>query len=494
MPSRPNILCFITDQQRADHLSCYGNPDIQTPHIARLAAQGITCTEAYVANPVCMPNRASLFTGQYPKSHGVRENGMGLSPDTTTLPEMLRQNGYRTASFGKLHLKPYGIEPHNPAQLCETCETPEHWDNGHGLPQPYFGLESVYFTGGHGPYIFGDYMGDVGRETHALLRKEHALRTPSGAKESWKSAIPPEKHYTTRIADKTIEFIEAADTERPFFVWCSFPDPHHPYMPPAPYCDMYDPNAIRFAPARREGELAALPPYFAACHSGEQRVGGLTGGAQISEADYREILAHTYGMISLIDVNVGRVMDALEKRNFLENTVIVFMSDHGDMMGDHWLINKGPFPFRGLVRVPTIWRLPGAENAGHQTSAFVSAVDFLPTALDFAGVKVPHGVQGISYRDVLSGERPGIRDEIYIEYDETYLGDRLRHLRTDRWALTHFANSEYGLLFDLKNDPQELNNLWNSNNHFSVRQQLLLRLLDVTSQNDSWLPARWCHA
>ncbi len=494
MNTPPNVLCFITDQQRADHLGCYGNPIVQSPNIDRLAAQGSTFTASYVANPLCMPNRASLFTGMFPKAHGVRENGIALNQSHAVLPDLLRQAGYQTASFGKLHLTPFAIDLHTPLDEWESYETPDYWATHTHIPMPYYGLERLYYVGGHGPYTFGQYAQEVGPEAHKLLAQAAALTPPTGAKESWQAAIPEAQHYNTRIADRTIDFLKQRDPDRPFFAWCSFPDPHHPYMLPAPYCNQYDPATIPFNPARRESELDSLPPYFRQAHNGEIRVGGLQGGAQITNEHYQEILAHTYGMITMIDANIGRVMNALEDEELLDNTIVVFMSDHGDLMGDHWLINKGPFLFQGLVRVPTIWRVPGIKQNGAQPEAIISSVDFAPTILDFASVDVPPAMQGRSYKDVLTGEQPHHRDGAYIEYDSTYLGDRLRQLRTHEWAVTAYANSDHGLLYDLKRDPDELHNLWDDASHQQIKQNLLAQLLQQATRYDSWQPTKKAHA
>lgn len=491
--ARPNVLCFVTDQQRADHLGCYGNPDVQTPNLDRLAGEGVTFTHAYVANPLCMPNRASLFTGRYPKAHGVRENGIALATSEEVLPELLRTAGYRTASFGKLHLTPYGLERRAPPTEHERYETREYWADHDELPTPYYGFEHVYYVGGHGPYTFGHYRREVGEACHALLGSDRALLPPSGTKESWKAAIPGNDHYNTRIADHTIAFLKEHDPERPFFVWCSFPDPHHPYMPPAPYCHLYDPEALSFAPARCSGELDELPAYMREAAEGRLRVSGLEGGSQMDNAAYREILAHTYGMVTMVDHQIGRVIEALEAQGLLENTVVVFMSDHGDLMGDHWLLNKGPFLFEGLVRVPTIWRLPQRWPRGRRTEALISSVDFMPTVLELADVPVPAGVQGRSYRGVLKGTE-GFREAVYLECDETYLHDRLRQLRTREWALTYYLESDQGLLFDLVNDPRELHNLWHNSAYAEVKHRLLLELLRQAARNDSWLPAKKAHA
>ncbi len=499
MPTdKPNVLCFVTDQHRADHIGCYGNNDIRTPHLDRLAGEGVRFDASFVANPVCMPNRASLFTGRYPKAHGVRENGITLSPSEHVLPELLRQAGYQTASFGKIHLAPFGIHEEKAAEPHELYESSRYWKNHSELPLPYYGFEEAYFVGGHGDNAFGRYKNDLERDYPGVweeMKPEHALGPHTGVWQSWKSAIPEEHHYNTAIADRTIEFLESHNADKPFFAWCSFPDPHHPFSPPAPYCHQYDPATLTFAPARRPGELDDLPPYVHQCYEGKLGTGGLDGDVrQVTDDGYGEILAHTYGMVSMVDHHIGRVMQTLEARGFLENTVVVFLSDHGDLMGDHWLINKGPFLFNGLVRVPTIWRIPGQPSPGRATSAQVSAVDFCPTVLDLAGVPVPEGTQGRSYRSVLQGGQDTFRDWVYIEYDESYLEDRLRHLRSSDWSLTYYAEHEYGMLYDLRADPDELQNRWDDPDYRETRQQLLAQLLLQTSAADDHLPGKRCHA
>lgn len=495
---RPNILCFVTDQHRADHLGCYGDTQIRTPSIDRIAAEGVVLTESYVANPVCMPNRATMFTGRYPKAHGLRENGNTLSPSETVLPEVLRAGGYQTASVGKVHLAPFDIKPEPASGEYELYESHQFWARGGELPLPYYGLDSVCLVDGHGPYVFGDYKRCLDAHypgAYEKLQARSAIEPPTGARQCWKSAISEELHYNTFIADRTIEFIQERDRERPFFMWCSFPDPHHPFCPPKPYCDWYDPSGIEFRPARRPGEIDDLPSYFGKAYRGEMTTGGTHGDMRtITDDHYREILALTYGMVSMVDASIGRIMSALEELSLLNNTIIVFLSDHGDLMGDHWIINKGPFLYRGLVRVPTVWRVPGMPG-GRRVSDMVSTVDLCPTLLELAGIEAPAGAQGRSYAGLLSGADDGVgRDSIYIEYDESYISDRLRQIRTPDWALTFYANSEHGLLFDLRNDPDELRNRWDDPACRSAKQELLAELLRHTSQADDWLPEKKAHA
>jgi len=496
--SRPNIICFVTDQQRADHLGCMGNPDLKTPNIDRLAREGVVFTESFVANVVCMPNRASMFTGRYPKAHRVRENGITLPLDEVVLPEVLRRAGYQTASFGKIHLAPFCVTKETVSHEYELYESIEHWKQGGELPLPYYGLEHIYYVGAHVNGAYGHYKRDLDRDhpgMHEKLDTKHALPPMLSAHQAWRIALPEELHYNTAIADKTIEYIKARNADQPFFAWCSFPDPHHPCAAPRPWCDMYDPKKITFAPPRAENEFDLLPPYCREAFEGRQPIAGLASDlGSITDEQYREILAMTYGMISMVDHNVGRVVNSLEELGLLDDTIVVFLSDHGDFMGDHRLLFKGAFLYRGLARVPTVWRLPERFRARGERDALVSTVDLMPTLLELAGLDIPNGVQGISCKDILTGETDSVRDWAYIEYDENYLREHLRQIRSKDWAITYLPSRDSGTLFDLRNDPDELNNLWDNPDYEAKKNELLLELLKQTSYLDDWLPAKTVNA
>ncbi|MBN1460375.1 MAG: sulfatase-like hydrolase/transferase, partial [Armatimonadetes bacterium] len=330
---RPNFLCFITDQQRYDHWAGAGNRVLQTPNIDRLAAEGVAFDRAYVANPLCMPARATLFTGRTPRGHGVRTNGVPLDRSIPTMTEALRQAGYATYGVGKVHLTPFeapnGFDP-------EELD-PKHWPECHqlweagrakALPRPYYGLEHVEFAGGHGNSAWGDYvtwLNEVHSDGARLLSREAGRATESGAEQSWVSAVPEELHCSTWVADRTISFLERqARQEQPFFLWCSFPDPHHPYCPPEPWASMYE-RAKMPKPTRREGELADLPPHYARAFDEGIPLSGRRAATKMGDEQLREITALTYGMVSLVDKNVGRVLEALSRTGPRDNTVIVFM-------------------------------------------------------------------------------------------------------------------------------------------------------------------------
>ncbi|UCH35766.1 MAG: sulfatase-like hydrolase/transferase [Armatimonadota bacterium] len=515
MPRRLNFLCFVTDQMRGDHMGCAGNPVIQTPNLDRLAAAGVRFTRAYVNNPLCMPSRATLFNGLTPRAHGVRTNGIPLDRRFPTMLDALSQAGYSTHSVGKLHLLPFstphGVDPStlDPAHWAESYY---FWNHGilDAMPTPYFGFQTAEISIGHGPGTTGDYRRwlrgkDPGAE--GLWKPEAGTPTPHNAEQAWHCAIPEELHYNTWVADRTIEFLERHAREEPFFAWCSFPDPHHPYCPPEPWARMYD-SADMPMPTRREGELETLPPFYGEVYERPLPLSGRMRPTKMSDEQLREILALTYGMISHVDHNIGRVMDELDRCGLRENTVVCFLSDHGDMMGDHWMINKGPFHMNGLVHMPFIWSCPGLFAKGVTSAGLISYLDFAPTILDIAGVPIPEGLAppepetenqlppwpGISFAGQLRGETGALQDSVVVENDEDYLGLRLRTLITERYKITAYPGQEYGELFDLSGDPGELHNLWHDPGRRELKRDLLIRLMERLVETDNRLPRRMSHA
>jgi arylsulfatase A-like enzyme len=516
MPSRPNVLCFVTDQQRADHLSCYGNEVLRTPNIDRLAATGVLFERAYVNNPLCMPGRATMFTGQTARGHGVRTNGIPLRPDIPTMPEALSQMGYRTHAIGKLHLNTFMTPRGVDLAALDPQSYPEAgplWNAGRmqKLPSPYYGLQSAEFVGGHGGGVFGEYLQWLMREhpgAERLLRPEAGQPSPTHADQSWTMALPQELHFNRWIADRAIAFLEGqAGSDRPFFLWCSFPDPHHPFCPPEPWASQYDPADIPL-PHRRPGELDDLAPFFNTVYREHIALSGRRAPTRMSDDQIREIIARTYGMISFVDHELGRVLDTVERLGMREDTVVTFFSDHGDLMGDHWLINKGPFHFEGLLRIPFLWSWPGHFSEGQVSEGLASLLDFAPTILDLCDVPIPQGPvppqpeatqamppwPGVALGPQLRGEREALRTQVLVENDEDYLGLRLRTLLTERYKLTVYAAQPYGELFDLEQDPHELHNRWDDPAYADVRRELQCALLDELILTDNVLPRRLSHA
>ncbi len=497
MSRATNFLLISTDQQRADHLGCMGNSVIQTPNIDRLAAAGMRFTTGYVQNPLCMPSRATIATGLYPSSHRVWCNGVPLSTQQITLAHLLTERGYRTALIGKAHFTPFGAAASYGFREAVSTWREEDLANWTG---PYYGFEHVQLAIGHGTGVRGHYRHWLEADFSDVLEivdhdHEHAPR-PTNAHQSWKSRVPAECHHSTWVAEAAIDWLRAHRRE-PFFLWASLPDPHHPYCPPAQYCDMYEPADVP-APVRREGELDDKPPHFKQASLEGLATEGTSVQARagrFSEAQMREILAHTYGMISLIDLNVGRILDELDTLGLADNTVVVFTSDHGDLMGDHGLINKGPFHYEGLLRVPFIWRWPGHIPRGSVKESLVGLIDIMATFLGIAGIEPPGPAQGLSLLPVLTGEQEDVRAALLVEFLSGCRQDwNLRTIRTHDWKLTYYAGKEYGELYDLRNDPHEFTNLYHDSGYAAKRSDLLGQLTDMTILAEQRSPRRLCHA
>jgi arylsulfatase A-like enzyme len=516
MDKQPNFLLIITDQQRADHLGCYGNPIVNTPNIDRLAARGTRFDHFYVATPICMPNRATLMTGRMPSLHGARQNGIPLSLNATTFVEIMRSAGYQTALFGKCHLQsisgaapavgmpepdPNKIRP--PVHLREADRTwPDHgrydqelrstWQNDpqFELTLPYYGFAHVDLAVGHGDQVVGHYARwlDARHPDSENLRgaKNQLPGNNYVAPQAWRTRIPEDSYPTAYVAERTIKYLEnysRTDRNRPFFIQCSFPDPHHPFTPPGRYWEMYDPAQIPLPPSFHSGERPIAPHlqklYDERAANKANRDGQRTFA--ITEREVREATALTYGMISMIDDAVGSILGWLKTLRLDQDTVVIFTSDHGDFMGDHQLLLKGALHYHGLVRVPFIWSEPQAEANGQVNSELCGTLDIASTVLDRAALAGHNGMQGNSLLGALHGGSTG-HDELVIEEHQRrgYMGlannFRARSLITKRHRLTLYEGADWGELYDFSEDPHEMSNLWQEPRAQRQRHELTERL------------------
>lgn len=506
---RPNFLVFVTDQHRADHLGCYGDAVVRTPNIDALAAAGTVFDEFHVATAICQPNRASLATGRMPSAHGVRMNGIELDLGESTLMEVLREAGYRTALAGKCHLQnittmppswPAADEPRLPRDARRTTpgrsgqEVWKRWedDPDFDLALPYYGFERVALTIGHGDEQHGHWRRWLRAQTpeaDRLIGPENAIPTPglrlAARRQAWRTRVPEALYPTAYIAGETVAALEAfAAGAAPFFVQCSFPDPHHPFTPPGRYWDAYAPEAVRL-PASFGARLTDPPPpvaaLLAAQAAGTRRVGGYAAMG-CDEAEIREAIALNYGGIAAIDAAVGRVVGALERLGLSERTVVMFTADHGDLMGDRGLLLKGGLHYRSLTRVPFVWRDCDPARGRGRTRALAQTIDIAPTVLARAGLPPTNGMQGRSLLPLLDRTVPAVRDALVIE-EEGQRRDyglarraRMRTLLDGRHRLTLYDGQPFGEFYDLHEDPDELRNLWNDAASRERRKGLTERL------------------
>jgi len=512
---RPNFLVFITDQHRADHLSCMGNPVLRTPNIDAIAARGRRYEKFYVSTPICMPNRATLFTGRMPSLHGAHCNGAPLALSANTLTELLRCDGYRTELVGKVHLqnmtgRPAAMERNCPSGLRHPPESHREawlglWRDGrydqentalwqdnpaHQLDLPYYGFEKVRLCTMHGDVVGGEWRRWAGQ----MLPDLAALIGPANASPDQRYTVPqgyrtrlPEEYYpTTFVEQHTVAALEscADDRSKPFFLVSSFPDPHHPFTPPGHYWDLYDPDEIMppSSLAARECPTSPVLDHMRARHlaGGENRQG--TTPFIVDAREACEAIALSYGMIAMIDDAVGRIMARLQALDLAENTIVIFMSDHGDFMGDHGLMLKSALHYQGLVRVPFIWSEPGMAAPGHPARALHSTLDFGRTILARAGIAPFWGMQGRDMAPSLADPEAAGHDALLIEEDghETGMGFsapvRVRTLMTARHRLSIYDDTDWAELYDLENDPDEMSNLVDDPAHASLRSACFERL------------------
>lgn len=439
--TRPNILLVTPDQMRFDAMGCAGNPVIKTPNLDRLAGGGILFSSAFAQNAVCQPSRASIITGQYPHAHGVRDNCFKLPTHIETLPGLLARAGYRTVSVGKMHFEPfdamYGFESRRIAE-----------DKSGGYADDY-----------------RRYLADKGlRELSPdVMWREKTKDALVGMT----SPLSEEDYIDSWCGREAVEQIRKKD-DRPFFIWVGFPSPHVPTDPPKPWADMYPEEEIQEPPVHPE-EWETKPPE-------------MKQGVYVGDKGIRRFIAHYYAMVSLIDRWMGEIVDALKETGRYENTLIIFTTDHGDYAGWHGKIAKGVCLYEDLIHVPFIVHWAGRLGAGKRLESLAELVDILPTVLDYAGVEIPWGVQGLSLRPVLEGEAESVRDFAFAEYFYQ------KAVRTPDWKLIYYAGKPYGELFDLREDPHEHVNRYDDPSVREIREDLTRKVLDFLVATESPLP------
>jgi len=520
---RPNFILFITDQQRADFLGCYGHPVLKTPNIDGIAARGTAFDRFYVASPVCMANRASLMTARMPSVHGVRSNGIPLSRRNVTFVELLRDAGYATALIGKSHLQnftPHGPMVKGPApregehtprgELAEALrhdlaspeydqERPGNWRAPDAaIKTPFYGFDHVELVTSHGDDLGGDYARWLfAREPNArsLIGAENAIPTDYVCPQAIRTKIPEKLYSTQWIAERASEYLREAGDD-PFFLMVSFPDPHHPFNPPGRYWDLYDPDDFPVPEAFRRNDWSP-PPHVAAAiaarDEGKAELSGMNTIA-VTAREAQEARALTCGMIAFVDDAVGEIIRALKANGRADDTVLIYTSDHGDHLGDHKLMLKGPEQYQSILRVPFIWTEPDAGRAVSRAQALGSTIDIPATILDRARIAPFAGVQGRSLLPVVRGESEAVRDAAFVQFDTQRplvgpIGPGRVHTLVDgQWRLSLYHGVPWGELYDLKSDPGEFLNLWDDTGHADVKSLLLERLARLEIEHIDRVP------
>ena len=497
MKKKPNLLIITTDQHRGD---CYGfeGRKVKTPHLDQLADSGARFKNCITPSAMCQPARGSMLTGLYPLTHGVIDNGIDM-PATTGeagFAGQLSAEGYHTAFLGKAHFSSYNtFQPTGTPECHNSSKTfSDDWDG------PYMGFNEVQLV------VLGHELKEMASAPKGM-HYERWLRTDGGgdkklelygtklhpdvgAIQTWNSAMPVCWHPSSWIGDRVVDYFSRQKEDQPFCLWASFPDPHMPFDCPEPWSRLHHPDDVDLPPFRtRELEKrpwwhkayvedrSVDPELDVAIYDHQQsldrlpRRNGRARNYNDSDLQLRHTIANYYGMISLIDHNIGRILISLEENGLADDTIVIYTSDHGDWLGDHGMMLKGPMFYEGLLRVAMILKGPGIPS-GSVLEDPVSNTDLAPSLLDWAGITPNVEMHGRSLKPLV--ENRASRDFAYGEWDlnpdHWGLDLKLRVARTSRHKLTFEKNSGAGELYDLQDDPHETTNLFDEEP--TVRKEL----------------------
>lgn len=481
-----NVILILADQLRKDCIGAYGNPYVHTPNIDRLAASSIQFDRSYVANPICCPNRMSIFTGCMPSNHGLWTNGLlGQHPERT-MPSHLKRFGYQTANIGKIHFNPYSQESKELSLESEAAWTKVPKEDC--FEDGYFGFDHVELTIGHTlakSHYYKWFLEHGGTDDMFDVELYGPAYTPD--ERCGVRKMPARLSSSAFVGDRAVHYLRhVREKDKPFFLSVSFPDPHHPFTSCFDDYQLWKDKPVK-RPVGSSEDLATRPPHYERhFHGGWTRRGEIPchhpGGVpkDVEEARIR----HTYAMVDAIDRNIGRLLDELETSGLMEDTIIVFASDHGELLGDHGLWLKGPFFYEGLINTPLLMHIPGC---GHRRSQqMVSAVDLAPTLYELLNIEIPTYVDGISQAAAIADESVSCRDSCVIEYRNGYSCDQnVNVLVTKAFKFVQYESGDMEYT-DLAEDPEERVNAAGSTDWkgrvLDAAQQLLIQKLKNKSK------------
>jgi arylsulfatase A-like enzyme len=499
MSEKLNVLFIITDALRYDHLGCNGNNKVKTPNLDRLASKAVRFTNYFCTNPICMPNRATLATGLYPNVHGIRSNGINLRENIPTIAETLRKKDWHTAAIGKIHHQYWlGAFKHK----YFSNEGLDDWANkkvtSKNFPSPYYGYDEVELISGNGTVCAGHYLEWLEeKSSEAAKQMNSRVRNYDNLFSLFCDPISEDLYNTTYVIERTLDFLKRYVNGdyggKPFYLHCSFPDPHYPLFPPIKYQNMYKPEEIAL-PSNFDDIENLYHHQFLRKHLKNPPF-KKAFIRESTEDEVRKLTALTYASISYVDACIGRLLASLDKYGLADDTIVIFSSDHGDLMGDHGLLFKGPCPFNGVLQLPLIWKVPGLTKPSVSRS-LVSSIDIPKTILSLLGIKEryhPPDMQGYDITPILKDPKTKVREYCFIENDEEIgpLNSRLRHLITEEYKLTVYEGEpNFGDIYNRLNDPDELHNLWFEPEFKGKRFKLVSQLLHENLKAQSRFPKR----
>lgn len=435
MPKAEHIIVIMTDTQRPDMLGCYGNPDARTPHLDRLASSGIRFDRAYTCQPVCGPARAALFTGLYPHSNASWANTMALDAQTRTVGQRFSRHGYHTAYIGKWHL--------DGGDYFGYGECPDGWD-----PDYWYDMRC--------------YL-----EEHSA---EDRLRSRL-TKTIWDEDLTEDFLYGHRVSNRGIDFLERHSDE-PFLLVLSYDEPHGPCLCPPEYVEPF-----------KDYELPKTPSFYDTLEGKPEHHRVWAGDNLHADRDALKIKRPAFfGCNSYVDYEIGRVLDAIDEH--APDALVVYLSDHGDMLGSHCIDGKGPAMYEEITRIPFLVRWPGVTPEGVGSTQLVSHIDLVPTLLTAAELPVPNLLQGTPLQPTLADPDTASQSQVFIEFNRFEIDhdgmcgfQPIRCVRDERYKLAiNLMTSDE--LYDLQADPYELRNLIDDPAHAAARDRLHDELLD----------------
>jgi arylsulfatase A-like enzyme len=457
MPNdRPNIILIMTDQQRFDTIQALGFPYMDTPNLDRLVKEGVALSNCFCAAPSCAPSRAALFTGGYPHSAGVFKNA---DEWPRTWVEDLAESGYHCVNIGKMHTYPY---------------------------QAPYGFHERYVVENKDRYLEGRYFFDEwDKALHArglpkpgrvMYRNLKDYRERMGAFE-WE--LPEDMHPDMFVGGMATWWIDRYPETTPLFLQIGFPGPHPPYDPPFRYAEPYLKKDLPI-PVVSEKDLSSQPPPFLALrkHNSQIDHDSVAFSLNPSREQLHRLRAYYLANVTMIDEKIGEILQALEAKGYLENAVVIFTSDHGDCLGDHGHIQKWTM-YDEILKVPTIIWSPGRFDGGQRLDNLYSQIDIGATILQLAGLQIPANMEAESLVPALEGRNTEGHKCVFAEHSRDAIlqeTEFMTMVRAKDWKLVHFLDEPFGQLFDLKNDPKELNNLWDDP-RYADRKEALMQIM-----------------
>jgi arylsulfatase A-like enzyme len=469
--NRPNIVFLLNDHQLYYRHGWDGGPRPMRPQFDRLAADGVTFTRAYSASPLCMPARRTMLTGVFPHTHRLLQNDERRVPSEHGLYfDKLAERGYRNFYFGKWHAGPgnardYGCEGFSYTSYNNPYTKPEYeaYLKAHGLPRAEHLVERVFSRAPHEALAVGELYRSEGGWV-----SEHATGV---------TVTPKETHESFFLASLARDALrEVAKTGEPFALRVDFWGPHQPYFPAREFAELYEADEIAEYGNFRD-DLSTKPEVYRTDQNRPfSRDGKLIVPNPLPWSEWRKALARVYANVTMVDAAGGTVLDALDELGLSENTFVIWTTDHGDAFACHGgHFDKASYMPEEMVRVPMALRWPGRIEPGRTSDKLVSLIDVAPTILDVAGTRFEHEPHGASLLPLGAGDGATWRDDLMCEthgHGEDVVG---RQVVTDRYKYTA-TRGQMHELYDLDEDPYELNNLVDDPAHADVRAELRRRL------------------